>query len=129
MSIYPAAEIASTPQQLAAAEVAADRYPTPDVQSSGPGSGTSPKQESASPRNEAQPLDMPQDEVQVQQDGSDGKIIIRYLDGSGNVILQVPSSQLLGLARAIGQALDEQAKSRSSLHSSETGEGSNLHGH
>ena len=53
---------------------------------------------------------MPQDEVQVQRvNGAGGDIVIRYLDASGNLILQIPSSQVLGLARAVEQALEEQA--------------------
>ncbi len=129
MSIYPAAEITSTTQQPAATSPAVDHYATSNVRSIDPNPGTSPKQESVKPRNDVQTQEMPQDEVQVQQDGSDGKIIIRYLDGSGNVILQIPSSQLLSLSRAIGRALDAQAKSRSSANSSGTGQESSLHGH
>jgi len=53
---------------------------------------------------------MPRDEVQVQRvNGASGDIVIRYLDASGNLILQIPSSQVLGLARAVEQALEEQA--------------------
>jgi hypothetical protein len=129
MSVYPAAEIASCPQQFTAADVASDRQLTPAAPCAGSISGTNPKPEIASVQNETHSLEASRDEVQVQQDGGDGKIVIRYLDGSGNVILQIPSSQLLGLSRAIGEALDEQAKIRSSAHSSEPVEGSNLHGH
>jgi len=57
---------------------------------------------------------MLQDEVQVQRtnDGR-GDIVIRYVDPHGNLILQIPSSQLLGLARAIDHALEEQASQKS----------------
>ena len=56
---------------------------------------------------------MRQDEVQVQRvNGASGDIVIRYLDASGNLILQIPSSQLLGLAKAVDQALAEQAHRR-----------------
>ncbi len=52
----------------------------------------------------------PKDEVQVQRDESgDGQIVIKYLDKSGQVILQIPTSQVLALARAIERALDAQA--------------------
>ncbi len=129
MSVYPAAEIASCPQQLTAADVASDRQLTPAVPCVDSISGTNPKPEIANAQSETHSLETSRDVVQVQQDGGDGKIVIRYLDGSGNVILQIPSSQLLGLSRAIGEALDEQAKIRSSAHSSGTVEGSNVHGH
>jgi len=57
--------------------------------------------------------EIPRDEVQVQRDSeSNGQIVIKYLDHSGQVILQIPSSQVLGLARAIDKALEEQASRR-----------------
>jgi hypothetical protein len=74
--------------------------------------GDRPKQEIHDPAQATPSPEMPQDEVQVQQDGRDGKIVIRYLDGSGNLILQIPSAQVLGLARAVDQALAEQAKNQ-----------------
>ncbi|HKT87258.1 MAG TPA: hypothetical protein VJQ59_02395 [Candidatus Sulfotelmatobacter sp.] len=70
-----------------------------------------------------------QDEVQVQRGSeTDGKIVIKYLDHSGNLILQIPSSQVLGLARAIDQALDEQQKSRASDGAS-SAQGAKPNGH
>src|SRR5579864_5272255 len=78
-----------------------------------PRSGTNSKQEiRESPRPQSS-SEMARDEVHVQRDnGANGEIVIRYVDPSGNLILQIPSSQVLGLARAIEQALEEQAKLR-----------------
>jgi uncharacterized FlaG/YvyC family protein len=45
-------------------------------------------------------------------DESNGQIVIKYLDHSGQVILQIPSSQVLGLARAIEKTFEEQASHR-----------------
>ena len=39
-----------------------------------------------------------------------GAIVIRYLDAHGNVVLQVPSSQVLELARSIRQDLESATK-------------------
>jgi len=47
----------------------------------------------------------------VQRD-SQNQIVIKYLDGSGKVIFQVPSAQVLALQHAIEQALEQQAQSR-----------------
>lgn len=69
------------------------------------------------------------DEVQVQRGReTDGKIVIKYLDHSGNLILQIPSSQVLGLARAIDQALDQEQKIRAS-DSASSSEGAKPNGH
>ena len=57
-------------------------------------------------------MELPQDEVQVQRD-SQNQIVIKYLDGSGRVIFQVPSSQIVALQQAIEQALEDQAQRRS----------------
>jgi len=51
-----------------------------------------------------------EDAVQVQRDTSTGAIVIKYLDRAGNVVLQVPSSEVLALARAIQQDLNGGAK-------------------
>lgn len=79
-------------------------------------SETVPVKESHSGKLTSDAPEMPQDEVQVQRanDGS-GDIVIRYMDPHGNLILQIPSSQVLGLARAIERALDQQAARESNL--------------
>lgn len=76
-----------------------------------PNSGMQPNRESPVHQRDRKVLEMPQDEVQVQRD-SQNQIVIKYLDGSGKVIFQVPSSQVLALQQAIEQALEQQAQSR-----------------
>jgi uncharacterized FlaG/YvyC family protein len=68
---------------------------------------------------------MSQDEVRVQRDsGVNSQIVIKYLDSKGNLILQIPSSQVLGLARAIEQALEDGAQSgKSEPSGSQSAEG------
>jgi uncharacterized FlaG/YvyC family protein len=57
----------------------------------------------------------------VQRDSeTNGEIVIRYLDRSGDVILQVPSSQMLALTRAIDQNLQQEAKVRATASDSPT---------
>ncbi len=76
-------------------------------------SGTAPKQEVQQLQKAPVPVAEAQDEVQVQRDSAtNGEIVIRYLDRSGDVILQVPSSQMLDVTRAIDANLQEEAKVR-----------------
>jgi hypothetical protein len=96
------------------------RAPGPHEPSPRPNSGARPIQEIQQRPQTSETLEIPKDEVQVQRDSaSNGQIVIRYLDHSGQVILQVPSSQVLGLARAIERALEEQATRRSSVSQDE----------
>ena len=132
MSISPVTQIGETASapgggNARAAQVSISEVP---ARKAPPELGTEPKQEVHDPRNGSQSSELSQDEVQVQQNNGDGTIIIRYLDGSGNLILQIPSSQVLGLARAIEQALQEQAKDRLIARSAAgEGEGGSTHGH
>ena len=88
----------------------------PQVPSPQPNSEPEPRQEIRHRPQTSETLETAKDEVQVQRDGeNNGQIVIRYLDHAGQVILQVPSSQILGLARAIERALEEQATRRSSV--------------
>lgn len=78
-----------------------------------PNSGAEPKPVRHDPQRAPQSFELPQDEVQVQRDReTNNQIVIRYLDASGQLILQIPSSQVLGLARAIAQTFEEQASAR-----------------
>jgi len=87
------------------------RTSEPQGPSPQPNSGPEPKQEIRHRPQTSEISETAKDEVQVQRDGeSNGQIVIRYLDHAGQVILQVPSSQVLGLARAIERALEEQSK-------------------
>lgn len=86
-----------------------------------------PTREIKKPQSDPASFELPQDEVQVQRDpAGSGQIIIRYLDSKGNLILQVPSSQLLGLARSIEETLSAQAKSHAADDATEQGD---THGH
>ena len=94
-----------------------------------PDPGTSPSPEVHSPQNVSLTPQVPQDEVQVQRDSAaDNEIVIKYVDHSGNVILQVPSSEVLGLAHAISEDLQQEAKARAASAQTD-GEGGNTHGH
>lgn len=126
MSINPLSSIG--PMIDAGAAVA--RSPRAQVpQAGGPASGcdsgSDPKREIPVVRPAPQVVEIPQDEVQVQRDSQTNNIVIRYLDGSGNLILQVPSSQLLNLARSIAQTFEEQASSRAARIEATKGEGEN----
>ena len=80
--------------------------------SGAPDSGTRPKAEIPDSNNVSAAAEMSQDEVCVQRDSSpNGQIVIKYLDSEGNLILQIPSTQVLGLAKAIEQALQDGAES------------------
>lgn len=80
-----------------------------------PDPGTQPNRESHASSRAAKSSEMPGDEVQVQRDAQN-QIVIRYVDGSGKVIFQVPSSQMLALHAAIEQALEQQAQSRTNAN-------------
>ena len=116
MSMNPATQIGTVADATSAAEsVRPARFPRSQNEPGRPRpvSDPDPKQEIANRKQVSQAAELPQDEVQVQRDTeSNGQIVIRYLDRSGRLILQVPSSQVLGLARAIEQALEEQTKDR-----------------
>ena len=131
MSINPATDARTTIEaESASVRFYAGGPASPQLQPSPvPNSGARPKQEVPNASTSSQLAEMPEDEVQVQQDSqTNGRIVIRYLDQAGDLILQVPSSQVLGLARAIDQALQQQAQARTK-NGTEGGEGGNAHGH
>jgi hypothetical protein len=69
---------------------------------------------------------MPEDEVQLQRDSElQNELIIRYVDGSGNLILQVPAEQVLRFQRAIAAEF-EKANQSATDGTSQKGES---HGH
>jgi hypothetical protein len=103
--------------------------PAAQAKSSPPGTGNLSKRESKNLPASAQPFELPEDEVQVQRDAeTNGEVVIRYLDHSGSVILQLPSSQMLGLTRAIEQGLEQQAKARAEASQQASHEGGATHG-
>jgi uncharacterized FlaG/YvyC family protein len=119
MSINPVPAVGNaTNTSLATGGVRSSHVRTPEPQGPSPqtNSGPEPKQEIRHQPQTSETLETAKDEVQVQRDSeSNGQIVIRYLDHAGQVILQVPSSQILGLARAIERALEEQATRRNSV--------------
>lgn len=92
-----------------------------------PNSGTDPNADSAAVRTQTKTAETSQDEVQVQRDGQN-QIVIKYLDGWGKVLLQVPNSQILALQQAIERGLEEQEQSRVK-GDSRTGNGAGGIGH
>ena len=80
---------------------------------SAPDPGTDPKPEVGRPQSTPALSELPQDEVQLQRDSeANGDVVVKYVDRSGNLILQVPSSEVLGLARSIGEDFQQHAKAR-----------------
>ena len=133
MSINPVQTISyATPASPTTAAVRSSHARTPDPQgpSTPPNSGPEPRQEIRSRPRTSEGSEIAKDEVQVQRDSeSNGQIVIKYLDHSGRVILQIPSSQVLGLARAIERALEEQATRRASASRDQLpGERGSTHG-
>ncbi len=113
MSIYPVSETGSPADAPAVARRAPSSEFPARANSAPPGSGTLSVQEIPSRTPTPPAAETAQDEVQVQRDSeSNGQIVIRYVDKSGNLILQIPSSQVLGLARALERTLSQQTKHR-----------------
>jgi hypothetical protein len=131
MSTNPVQTIATADNSQLDSENLHSRMTQASVISSGAAnSGTSPKQEASQPNQASALAEFPQDEVQVQRDSqTNGDIVIRYVDHLGDLVLQVPSSQVLGLTRAIDQALDQEVKARSSAAKSSENDGGKVYGH
>jgi len=132
MSINPVASIGSMADAESAAARAASAQAPQVARGSAyvPDSGGAPKQETPVVQATAPVLEIPQDEVQVQRDSqANNEIVIRYVDGSGNLVLQVPSSEVLKLAQAIAQTFERQASSQADRVEVTTGEGGNPRGH
>jgi len=86
----------------------ADRKVQPDPRNSEPtptfppDAGNVPKQEAQAPHSPSPSPQPPEDEVELQRDSElENELIVRYVDGAGNLILQVPSGEMLSLQRAI----------------------------
>ncbi|HXJ85946.1 MAG TPA: hypothetical protein VMS18_03960 [Candidatus Binatia bacterium] len=114
MSINPVQEnLAAAGAQPATRAIRPQSAVTPEVRPPHAKSGAEPMRDAPPAIRPSESSEIPRDEVQVQRDNeSSGQIVIKYLDHSGQVILQIPSSQVLGLARAIEKALEEQANRR-----------------
>lgn len=103
MSINPVPMIVPTsPAEFASASPQKRASAPQEENSAQPVPGTTPKQEASSAQPSTRSTELPQDEVQVLRDSqTNGEIVIKYLDHSGNLIVQMPSSQMLGVSRAI----------------------------
>jgi len=132
MSINPVASIVSMSEAESAA-VKSSHAPAPQVAGEPAyvsDSGSAPKQETPVVQAPARVIEMPQDEVEVQRDSqTNNEIVIRYVDGSGHLILQVPSSEVLNLARDIAQTFQQQSSSRADRIESTNDAGGNSRGH
>jgi hypothetical protein len=108
----------------------AQAWVAPDGKAVTPDTGNAPKQEITTSEKNSPSPELPQDEVQVQRDSTtNGEIVVKYIDRSGNVIVQVPSTELLSLARSISQDFERQAKVRTTGGVAVSGEGDSIHGH
>ena len=130
MSIDPVQTVGAEANTAGASAVsrydASNSFRTSSVRSH---SEPKPRVEIHAAKSNSESAEMPRDEVQVQRvNGASGDIVIRYLDAAGHLILQIPSSQLLGLAKAIDQALEEQANRKAGAGETAPGQGETFHG-
>ena len=104
MSISPAISFTTVPQASSQeVQPLADSH-KPHVQNSGspPESGKLSNAEVQAPKNDSASSQLPEDEVQLQRDSQlPEQVIVRYMDKTGNLILQIPSAQTLNLEHAI----------------------------
>ena len=114
MSINPVPVVSSIPEaQAAPADNRAQSHAS--RVSAQPISERDPKPETIVSENSNSSRELPQDEVEVQRDTqTGGEIVVRYMDSSGNLILQVPTEQVLGMQRDFRQDLEHEQASRSS---------------
>ncbi len=107
MGINPVPAITSEQTQSAPADRLVQTTQAPaqtSEQSSAPASGTRSESVTHGPSAASSASELPQDEVQLLRDQqTHGDVVVKYLDRSGNLVLQVPSSQVLGVARSIIQ--------------------------
>jgi hypothetical protein len=99
-----------------------------EVNSGQPITETPSKQESRSTQPTAASTELPQDEVQVLRDSqTNGEVVIKYLDHAGNLIVQMPSSQMLGVTRSIEQDFQarEKAQENENARAPESSRGDN----
>ena len=70
-----------------------------------PEAGASSNGETQHSRNVPFAAASPEDEVKVQWDQSDQVVVYQFINQQGSLILQVPSEQMLNIARDISQEL------------------------
>jgi hypothetical protein len=110
MSISPAISITTIPQASSPEpqSFGDSRQPHPQKTASLPSSGEISDAEGQAPKDDSASSQLPEDEVQLQRDSQlQQEPIVRYMDKTGNLILQVPSAQILNLQRAIAAEFEE----------------------
>jgi hypothetical protein len=131
MSINPVRAILQIVEaRLANGTSRPEQAPAPtETKNNDPNTGNPPKPEIQEAQNAPASAELPQDEVDVQRDTqTNGDVVVKYKDPSGNLILQVPSTQVLGVARAITQDFRTEAKARETTAQTED-KGGNSDGH
>ena len=113
----------------------ADRKAQPDPRASKPtptfppDAGNVSKQEAQTAHGSFVTTQLPEDEVELQHDSElENELIVRYVDGSGNLIVQVPSGQMLSVQQGIMQEF-QRAQARSSASAKNAGPEGESHGH
>jgi hypothetical protein len=105
MSVGPALRIpASAETQAASAEVRAVAQV--------PSSGGDSYGKTVQPENAPAVAADPQDEVKVQFEPPGEVAVYQFVTQDGNLIVQVPSEQMLNIAREISQAVEQTAASK-----------------
>jgi hypothetical protein len=130
MSINPVQTISQIVEaRLAGVAPRPGQPPAPvEVKPSAPIAENPPESAVQEKQNASKPSELPQDEVDVLRDSqTNGDVVVKYLDHAGNLILQVPSTQVLGVARAIEQDFREEAKLRATARTEN--KGGDSHGH
>lgn len=82
-----------------------------------PGSGSASIAENSSSENPPPVASPPQDEVKVQWESPGEIAVYQFVNQHGTLILQVPTQQLLNLARQISQELAEEAAPKTPVES------------
>jgi hypothetical protein len=139
MSIGPVQSLEPVSQEPSAkANPPAERSQTsanqqePTGKTAQPETGTLPKPKAAGVKNPPSPAELPQDEVQLQQDSQiRDEVVVKYLDrATGGLILQVPSAEVLSVDRGIYQEFREQDKVHESAgRATVADKGEEPHGH
>ena len=106
MSISPVANLSSDPSPDLSGSPSATTSATEHKYS--PITEPVAKRETASPPSSAPASTIPEDEVELQHDPElKSDFIVKYLDASGRLVLQVPSEQMLDVERGIAEELQQ----------------------
>jgi len=101
--------------QSAHSSAKSEKVPNAEVQTSTDNSAASPLRE---------------DEVELQRDSElENELIVRYVDKAGNLILQVPGSQMLNFQRAIAAEFQHSKQSAAAPASEKVSQSGESHGH